>query len=162
MDNLKRLNDTLESMGFWHNYEEGSQDFEFGQHTPYGEDWFESYTIDDKDNVYEEFMYELKRRIDNWDDDEEVEPFIEIRGQHGVPESISALLDDAGWKFETLEKLKEELEKEPDMILNQYEIDSLSKETKSDLLMVLYKMEDELDYGNIKVGNTINYLQEEV
>ena len=48
-----------------------------------------------------------------------------------------------GWKFETLEKLKEELEKEPDMILNQYEIDSLSKETKSDLLMVLYKMEDE-------------------
>lgn len=44
-------------------------------------------------------------------------------------------------------------------ILNENELNSLSSETKSDLLDILYRIEDELQYNCKKVTNTIDFLQ---
>lgn len=44
-------------------------------------------------------------------------------------------------------------------ILNENELNNLSSETKSELLYLLYKIEDELQYNCKKVTNTIDFLQ---
>ena len=44
-------------------------------------------------------------------------------------------------------------------ILNEKEIQELSEETKLDLYYILLQIEDELQYKNKKVTNTIDYLQ---
>lgn len=46
-----------------------------------------------------------------------------------------------------------------DKILDENELRSLSSETKSDLLDILYRIEDELQYKNKKITNTIDFLQ---
>lgn len=46
-----------------------------------------------------------------------------------------------------------------DKILDENELRSLSNETKIDLLDILYKIEDELQYNCKKVTNTIDFLQ---
>ena len=83
----------------------------FYQFTPKGEDWNE-YLYLDKDTD-EEFEKKLHERIYYFDVDDEVEPYIAIRGTRGVPKSISALIEDAKWKLEklqtVLDKLNEEL-----------------------------------------------------
>lgn len=47
------------------------------------------------------------------------------------------------------------------MILDKEQLKQLSVKTRSDLLMVLYGIEDELDYECEDISETINYLQEE-
>jgi len=47
------------------------------------------------------------------------------------------------------------------MILNKEQLNQLSVKTKSNLLMVLYGIEDELDYECEDISETINYLQGE-
>lgn len=44
-------------------------------------------------------------------------------------------------------------------ISNENELNNLSSETKSELLSLLYKIEDELQYNCKKVTNTIDFLQ---
>lgn len=48
---------------------------------------------------------------------------------------------------------------EKEMILQVEEIKKLSQKTRTDLLMILYNVEDELDYESKNVSNTIDYLQ---
>ena len=45
-------------------------------------------------------------------------------------------------------------------ILDEKELQELSGKTKTDLYYVLLQIEDELQYKNKKVTNTINWLQE--
>lgn len=45
------------------------------------------------------------------------------------------------------------------MILSKEEIEMLSPKTRTDLLMILYNIEDELDYESEKVSKTIDFLQ---
>lgn len=47
------------------------------------------------------------------------------------------------------------------MILDKEQLKQLSVKTKTDLLMVLYEIEDELDYECEDISETINYLQVE-
>ena len=47
------------------------------------------------------------------------------------------------------------------MILDKEQLKQLSVKTKTDLLMVLYEIEDELDYECEDISETMNYLQEE-
>ena len=47
------------------------------------------------------------------------------------------------------------------MILDKEQLKQLSVKTRSDLLMVLYGIEDELDYECEDISETINFLQEE-
>ncbi len=77
------------------------------QSTPEGEDWSENFNWDN-DNI-QVFIDSLKSRIDGWDSEEEAMPYIEMRGQRGVPSSIRDLLDDADWKLEQLKALYTDL-----------------------------------------------------
>ena len=77
------------------------------QSTPEGEDWSEDFNWDN-DNI-QVFIDSLKNRIDGWDSEEEAMPYIEMRGQRGVPSSIRDLLNDADWKLEQLKALYTDL-----------------------------------------------------
>lgn len=46
------------------------------------------------------------------------------------------------------------------MILNKKQLNELSEDTRSDLLSVLWVIEDELQYKCKKVTKTIDYLEE--
>ena len=81
---------------------------ELGQYTPCGEDWWETIWFDGTD---EGFIEAVRERYDNFDVDEEVEIWIESRGERGVPNSIRALVEDAEWKETMLGELTDELEK---------------------------------------------------
>lgn len=70
--------------------------------TPCGEDWIETIWFN---GTLNSFIESLEARIENFDIDEEIEPWISQRGKNGVPSSISALIEDANWKLETLEDL---------------------------------------------------------
>lgn len=71
------------------------------QSTPFGEDWcleFFYKNFADLVNQIIEYSY-------NYDVDDEAEVYIDIRGKHGVPNSIRALLDDSQWKKDKLTEL---------------------------------------------------------
>jgi len=87
--------------------QDGEYYVELSQYTPEGEDWYVIIWFDDTE---EDFIKSVRTYADNFDVDEEVEPYIEMRGQRGVPNSISALLEDAKWKEKTLEDLADALE----------------------------------------------------
>ena len=44
-------------------------------------------------------------------------------------------------------------------ILSNTELENLSKDTQRELLFLLYKIEDELNYNNKQITNTIDFLQ---
>ena len=56
---------------------------------------------------------DLSKRLEtehDFDVDEEVEVWIACRGENGCPSSIEALVEDAKWKEEQIEKLSDALE----------------------------------------------------
>ena len=46
------------------------------------------------------------------------------------------------------------------MVLTKTQINKLTKESRTELLFTLYKIEDELAYNCKNVSKTINYIQE--
>lgn len=76
------------------------------QRTPAGEDW---YLIIWFNGTTEDFILQLKIYYNNFDIDEEVEPYISMRGKNGVPNSISILLEDAEWKETKIKELSDDL-----------------------------------------------------
>ena len=99
----------LENNGFYiESIDEQDGEFfiEISQDTPQGEDWWETIWFDGTDKG---FIEAINTRAYSFDVDEEVEPYIECRGTHGVPNSIKALIKDAEWKQSKLEALTEEL-----------------------------------------------------
>lgn len=90
--------------------------WELRQYTLAGEDWIVELEVNNDVNT---LITSLKEYVDNFDVDEEVAIFIEMRGTHGVPSSIRTLLEDAEWKYETLKNLLKDVEKS---------IDNLSEE----------------------------------
>lgn len=131
---LDQIEKICDKEGFWVNkyddmYGEGKPGWEIGQMSSCGEDWFETFEADDVDT----FIANLESRIDNWDSEEEAMPYIERRGQNGVPSSIRDLLDDADWKVEQLKDLLDAIKEAPD---EENEIEESKKqewkETSSD------------------------------
>ena len=84
---------------------EDREAIEFGQYTPCGEDWYERLDW----SSAEKFVEDLRRRVNDFDIDEEVESWIPMRGKRGVPEKITDLIEDATWKLEKLEAVFKEL-----------------------------------------------------
>ncbi len=78
---------------------DGSICWELEWYSPEGEDCI--WVIDGEDD--ESFINDFQDYADNFDVDEHVEMYVDMRGQNGVPDSIRALLDDA-------EAIKEKLE----------------------------------------------------
>ena len=105
--NMKRLNKKiikiLEEQGFKvHDVEKHDNKYyvEINQHTPAGEDWWESIMFN---GTNKDFIEQICKRTISFDIDDETEVFIRNRGKNGVPNSITTLVDDAKWKMETLE-----------------------------------------------------------
>lgn len=87
--------------------EQGNQYYiDIGQYTPEGEDWSVCIWFD---GTRKGFINSLEERVNDFDIDEEVEIFIDHRGQNGIPSSIKALVEDAEWKLETLKGILNEL-----------------------------------------------------
>ena len=112
---LDQIEKICDKEGFWVNkddnmYGRGKLGWEIGQMSSCGEDWFETFEADDVDT----FIANLESRIDNWDSEEEALPYIEMRGQSGVPSSIRDLLDDADWKLDQLKDLLDAIKEAPD------------------------------------------------
>ena len=80
---------------------------EIFQGTPLGEDWNETIWFD---GSKESFIEAVRNRANIFDVDEEVEIWIPCRGENGCPSSIEALVEDAKWKEEQIEKLADALE----------------------------------------------------
>lgn len=107
----KKIIEIAESKEFFMNdveKQDGRYYVEFGQHTPCGEDWWETLWFD---GTEESFVEALRERVDDFDVNEEAEIWIENRGKNGIPSSIKALIEDAEWKRSMLEEFVEELEK---------------------------------------------------
>jgi hypothetical protein len=111
---MKTLNKEITEVLEMHNFYVGEiteQDngtyIELHQHTPLGEDWWTTIWFDETN---EGFIRAVREYYYSFDVDEEVEPFIEIRGQRGVPRSIRDLVTDAEWKEEKLKQLADDLE----------------------------------------------------
>lgn len=100
---IEKLDFTVSDTTFGAKNEQG---WELQQFTPLGEDWYVSFP---HNNNVETFINNLKKYVYYFDIDEEVEPYIEMRGKRGVPSSISDLLEDAKWKHETLQNLLAEI-----------------------------------------------------
>lgn len=86
--------------------QDGEYYLEIGQYTPEGEDWSECIWFD---GTAKNFVDAVQARAENFDIDEEVEPYISMRGQRGVPNSISDLVEDAKWKYKKLDDLSDAL-----------------------------------------------------
>lgn len=109
-----KLNDkiieVLENNEFWvHEVEKQDNGYyvEISQYTPLGEDWWVTIWFD---GTNEGFVESVREIYENFDVDEEAEIWVEMRGKHGVPTSIKALVEDAEWKEETLRTLAFDLE----------------------------------------------------
>lgn len=79
--------------------QDGEYYVDIGQSTPEGEDWSECIWFD---GTTENFIDAVQTLAENFDVDEAVEVWVELRGQRGVPSSIRALVQDAEWKLKTL------------------------------------------------------------
>lgn len=86
--------------------EDGSWYIELSQYTPLGEDWYIIIDVDQPKSTYdtfdELFVDAFEKRTYSFDVDEEVEPYIEMRGKRGVPDSLKDLMEDAQWKNQVL------------------------------------------------------------
>lgn len=87
--------------------QDGEYYVELSQYTPAGEDWYVIIWFDGTD---EDFIKSVRKYVNGFDIDDEVDPYLEMRGKNGVPNSISILIEDAKWKEKTLEELADELE----------------------------------------------------
>lgn len=87
--------------------QDGEYYVELSQYTPAGEDWYVIIWFDGTD---EDFIKSVRKYVNGFDVDDEVDPYLEMRGKNGVPNSISTLIEDAKWKEKTLEELADELE----------------------------------------------------
>lgn len=110
-----KLNNTiaeiLEYNGFNYNEvteQDGKYYIELNNNTPLGEDWWLTVWFDGTDKSFVDAIEEITT---NFDIDEEVEIWIPLRGENGVPSSISALVQDAEWKLEQLESLLSDLQR---------------------------------------------------
>lgn len=107
----EEITDILQDNGFYCNGKICKQNREYYveifQGTPLGEDWIETVWFD---GSKEGFIEAIRNRANDFDVDEEVEIWIPGRGKNGCPSSIEALVEDAKWKKEQIEKLADALE----------------------------------------------------
>ena len=104
---MERIEKALEEMGIGYKVDETYGRVQFHTDTA-GQDICEEF---DFDGTAEDFVREFSQRAEDYDVDDQVEMYADMRGQYGVPDSIRTLLDDCQEAKDTLmdiaEKLKE-------------------------------------------------------
>lgn len=104
---MERIINTLNNIGIYHKIEGNNALVEFwtdtaGQDIP---------TEIEFDGTPEDFVKQFTEASDNYDVDEEVELYVNMRGQNGVPNTIRELLDDCEEAKQTLTEIAEALQK---------------------------------------------------
>lgn len=61
----------------------------------------------DPEKEASDLLEELSYMADNFDADEYIEPYLEMRGTHGIPNSVSALLESANEAGEFYAKVRD-------------------------------------------------------
>ena len=168
----KKIIEAIENNGFnYHDIEEECNiyNIKLYQSTPAGEDWYVSIWFDGSNN---DFIDKFRRKCSRFDVDEEAEIWIESRGEHGVPSSISVLVKDAEWKKEKLGLLLKDLEDlDLEDVLTVFILDHVDDEVRPILYMIplnkqlevekLAKSLKENEYGpqfeDLLVDNHIKY-----
>jgi hypothetical protein len=84
---------------------------EIAQSSPLGEDWHETIWVNPDDSLAD-VAKAFKDFASNFDVDDAASDYIANRGQNGIPNSISDLLEDARWKKEVLTELGDKLQEE--------------------------------------------------
>ena len=108
---MKRIEKALDALGIgrydWEKREDGSW---------YGiiEFWTDTAGQDipteiDFDGTAKDFVEKFCEAADNYDVDEEVELYVDMRGKRGVPETVRELLDDCQEAKDTLMEIAEKL-----------------------------------------------------
>ena len=64
----------------------------------------------DYDGTPEDFVKQFTERAENYDVDEEVELYVNMRGKNGVPDTVRELLDDCQEAKDTLMEIAEKLQ----------------------------------------------------
>ena len=149
MELSKKIVDVIENSGF--NYDGVDEDdgysVELYQSTPAGEDWHVIICFNGSNNG---FIDSFRRYFESFDVDEEAEIFIESRGKHGVPSSISLLVKDAEWKKEKLGLLLKDLEDiddEEDNVMTLFVLDSV--DDKDDPVVFFIPLNKQLEVENL-------------
>ena len=148
--NFKKIQQIIEDSGFSYNYNPdmygpNEPGIEIGQFTPLGEDWWETFEAPSED----EFISNLESMINNWDNDEMIEPFLEYRGKKGVPESIRDLLEDADWKLQELKDLYS-------VLIKNKNIKTEVKENPDDAYPKFEFTQEDADYIQNLVGDSLD------
>lgn len=150
MELNKKIIEVIENNGFGHNavMEHDNKFYiELYQDTPAGEDWNVIIWFDGSNNG---FIDSFRRYSESFDVDEEAEIFIESRGKHGVPSSISLLVKDAEWKKEKLGLLLKDLEDiddEEDNVMTLFVLDSV--DDKDDPVVFFIPLNKQLEVENL-------------
>lgn len=100
----ERIKEICESLDWKVFCNENDDRVELEKHSPAGEDFIFDVSIS-------KFAEDVKEYADDFVPDEHAETWIELRGTHGVPISIRALIDDADAIQEMLKELAEAIEK---------------------------------------------------
>ncbi len=98
----EKIADLLEEQDFTFTFDEENGNLELERYTPAGEDWIVNLWFD---GTVDGFIAETQDYYQGFDVDEEVELWVDGRGQRGVPSSIRTLVEDAEWKESQLEVL---------------------------------------------------------
>lgn len=93
---LKRCFKIIEDFGF--NVDMESKYIQ--QHTPLGEDW--NINFDECENA-KELIECLENCLDGVDDD--TTTFVDMRGTHGIPDDLQAIVEDGEWKKQILKDM---------------------------------------------------------
>lgn len=139
MELNKKIVDVIENNGFCYDavVEQDNKFYiELYRDTPAGEDWHVIIWFNGSDNG---FINSFRKYVEDFDVDEEAEIYIESRGKHGVPSSISVLVKDAEWKKEKLGLLLKDLEDidfREDNVLTVFILDHVDDEEKPILYMI--------------------------
>lgn len=75
---------------------------ELERYTPFDEDWILTISYD---GTYEGFRNAICDTYNQFDVDEDVDLYVNHRGENGIPSSIRELLENAEWKEQKLEEL---------------------------------------------------------
>lgn len=112
---MKRIEKALEEMDIKYDYHKVEENEEDGNWYGLVEFWTDTADQDiltefDFDGTAEDFVKEFTESAENYDVDEEVELYIGMRGQNGVPNTVKELLDDMQEAKDTLMEIAEKLE----------------------------------------------------
>ena len=107
MKGIKKIKAVLEDMNIRYNIKKNEALIEFWTDTA-GQDIPTEF---DYDGTAEDFVRQFTERAEYYDVDEEVESFVDMRGQNGIPRTVRELLDDCQEAKDTLMEIADKLHK---------------------------------------------------